>query len=42
MGDGFLYIEAGEEGWYDEEEGMFESADENSTTRIEKRYIKLI
>jgi hypothetical protein len=41
-GDGMLYIQKGEEGWYDEEEGTFESYDENSTTRIKKEYIKLI
>ena len=40
-GDGMLYIKKGEEGWYDENEGMFESSAENSTTRIEKEYIKL-
>jgi hypothetical protein len=42
MGDGHLYIENGEKGWYDEKNGMFESADENSTTRIEKKYIKFL
>ncbi len=41
-GDGMLYIKKGEEGWYDENEGMFESSAENSTTRIKKEYIKLI
>jgi hypothetical protein len=41
-GDGMLYIKKGEEGWYDENEGAFESEDENSTTRIKKEYIELI
>ena len=41
-GDGMLYIKNGEQGWYDENEGTFESQDENSTTRIDKKYIKLI
>jgi hypothetical protein len=41
-GDGMLYIKKNEEGWYDEKEGVFESKDENSTTRIKKEYIKLI
>ena len=41
-GDGMLYIRKNEMGWYDENEGMFESSAENSTTRIEKEYIKLI
>jgi hypothetical protein len=41
-GDGMLYIKEGEKGWYDEEEGVFESYDENSTTRIKKEYIELI
>lgn len=41
-GDGMLYIKSGEEGWYDENEGEFESKDENSNTRIEKEYIELI
>ena len=41
-GDGMLYIEKGEEGWYDEEEGTFESYNGNSTTRINKEYITLI
>jgi hypothetical protein len=40
--DGILYIKKGEEGWYDENEGVFESKNENSTTRIKKEYIKLI
>ena len=41
-GDGMLYIKKGEEGWYDENEGTFESKNENSTTSIKKEYIKLI
>ena len=40
-GDGMLYIKKNEIGWYDENEGTFESQDENSTTRIKKEYIKL-
>ena len=36
-----LYIKKNEIGWYDENEGTFESQNENSTTRIEKEYIKL-
>jgi hypothetical protein len=40
--DSMLYIKKDEEGWYDEKEGVFESKDENSTTRIKKEYIKLI
>ena len=39
-GDGELYIKKGEEGWYDEIGGAFESRDENSNTRIKKEYIK--
>lgn len=39
-GDGMLYIERGEKGWYDEEQNMFESED-NSTTEVSKEYIKI-
>lgn len=38
-GDGMLYIKKGEEGWYDEEKGVFESKDENSTVAVSKEYI---
>ena len=41
-GDGMLYIGKGEEGWYDENKGMFESEAESNTTRIKKEYIELI
>ena len=37
-----LYIGKGEEGWYDENEGMFESEAESNITRIKKEYIELI
>jgi len=41
-GDGMLYIKKGEEGWYDEEQEMFESEDENSTVQVSKDYIEFI
>jgi hypothetical protein len=41
-GDGMLYIENGEEGWYNEEEEEFESENENSTVKISKDYIEFI
>tara|TARA_R110000796_G_scaffold251169_1_gene381963 strand:- start:560 stop:913 length:354 start_codon:yes stop_codon:yes gene_type:complete len=41
-GDGMLYIEKGETGYYDEDEGMFESEDEGNTTRINSEYIELL
>ena len=40
-GDGMLYIEKGETGYYDEDEGMFESEDASST-RINSEYIELL
>ena len=41
-GDGMLYIKNGEKGWYDEEQEMFESEDENSTVQVSKDYIEFI
>jgi hypothetical protein len=34
-----LYIEEGEKGWYNENEEMFESFDENNTVRVKSEYI---
>jgi len=38
--EGFLYIKAGEYGWYDEDRQMFESEDEHSTVLIREEYIE--
>jgi len=38
--EGFLYIKAGEYGWYDIDEQMFESEDEHSTVQVRRDYIE--